>query len=98
MLAQSRALGLKGSLPGDFASQLAALKSSLPPDITNQLALLQNFQTTMEDFEAGDKRSSTPENVGVRYFLNEVIQCMMLILNKSNRYSLKEVNLRNCFL
>lgn len=61
LLAQSRALGLKGSLPVDFATQLASLNPSLPPDLSSQLALLQNFQATMEE-EPIEKRSQTPEN------------------------------------
>lgn len=63
LLAQSRALGLKGPLPGDIASQLAALKGPLPSDLTSQLALLQNLATSMvEDPDVADKRSSTPDN------------------------------------
>lgn len=59
-------MGWKGSLPGDIASQLAALKGPLSSDITSQLALLQNLQSLVEDPETVDKRSSTPDTLGVR--------------------------------
>lgn len=65
LLAQSRALGLKGPLPVDLASQLAALKGPLPTELTNQLALLQNLQSMVDSSEGDDKRSTTPENSAV---------------------------------
>lgn len=61
LLAQSRALGLKGTLPGELASQLAALKTPMTGEaFTSHLALLHNLAAMAE--EDPDRKVSTPES------------------------------------